>query len=126
MLIMYVSAESSFNHIDGITIRFRGWMIGIYWKSKIKTIQNAGERRRSFGGGGDVRWHPGRDSGWPFSSGLPHISWKIFLLINCFAQCTIISRLALLAIRHLLRDKGRVGEISNYPLSSNWSYSVTL
>lgn len=30
MLAVNVFAKSSFNHIDGITIRFRGWMIGIY------------------------------------------------------------------------------------------------
>lgn len=95
MLAVYVVAKSSFNHIDGITIRFRGWMIGIYWKSKIKAAQNAGERRSSFGGGGDVCWHPRRDSGWPFASGLPYISWKTFLLINCLAQCAYLEAYAI-------------------------------
>jgi len=127
MLAVYVFAKSSFNHIDGITIRFRGWMIGIYWKSKIKALQNAGERRRSFGGGGDVCWHPGRDSGWPFSSGLPYISWKTFLLINCFAQCAYLEACAIsIDVCYEVRGVWTKSQIVIFPTLINHRYIMTL
>ena len=45
-------------------------MVEFYLKSKIEANRNAGEGRRSFGGGGDVSRHPGRDTGWSITPGL--------------------------------------------------------
>jgi hypothetical protein len=45
-------------------------MVGFCSKIKIEANRNAGEGRWSFGGGGDVSRHPGRDSGWSIAPGL--------------------------------------------------------
>lgn len=73
---------------DRLHVRFRGWMIEIYLKGKSEASQNTGERRRSFGGGGDVRRHPGRDSGWSIAPGLPYSLKKLLPLSYIAAQRT--------------------------------------